>query len=169
ARVAADRIRYFPLALINASYDGPVFRDGINSIMFEPGSPLGHCSANRIDRPNHVRYTLSGAKAREILDQPDAALIDIAEGTFSRRLPIQTRRTFYHVARHEGGICAYGPYFTEAKRDLLRATLSIDGLEIAGDYLEGHTMEGCITAAKAAVVRLTERQTVEPAAKGVAA
>ena len=165
-RVAFDSLRYFPLALINAVYDGPIFTEGVNSIMFEPGAPLGHCSANRLHTPNHVRFTLSGKAARDILDRSDEELIDIAEATFSRRLPITANRTAMHVARHSGGICGYAPHFTTVKRDLLRAIGTIDGLEIAGDYLEGHTMEGCLTSAERAVERLAEKL---PAAQQVAA
>ncbi|MBV2358165.1 FAD-dependent oxidoreductase [Thalassococcus sp. CAU 1522] len=153
-RVAFDRLRYYPLALVNAVYDAPVFRDGVHSIMFEPGAPLGHCSANRLHSPHHVRYTLSGKAARDILDRSDAELVRIAEQTFSKRLPISAKRLQVHVARHPGGICGYAPYFTAVKRDILRAVDGIHGFEIAGDYLEGHTMEGCLTSADLAVQRL---------------
>lgn len=155
ARVAADSIRYHPLALINAVYDGPVFREGVHSIMFEPGSVLGHCSANRLDRPEHVRFTLSGRAARDVLDKSDDELITAAEQAFSQRMPIRAKRLTTHVARHMGGICGYAPYFSKVKRDLLRGIGNIRGLEIAGDYLEGHTMEGCLTSADLAVQRLT--------------
>lgn len=154
ARVAADSIRYHPLALINAVYDGPVFDPGVHSIMFEPGSILGHCSANRLDRPDHVRFTLSGRAAREVLDRSDDELIRAAEVEFARRMPFRAKRLSAHVARHPGGICGYAPYFTRVKRDLLRGIAGIDGLEVAGDYLEGHTMEGCLTSAELAVDRL---------------
>ncbi len=155
-RVAFDALRYYPLAMVNVVYDAPVFRDGVHSIMFEPGAPLGHCSANRLHTPNHVRYTLSGKAARDILDQPDDALVSIAEETFSARLPIRANRSQVHVARHVGGICGYAPYFTRVKRDMLRAVDGIHGLEIAGDYLEGHTMEGCLTSADLAVSRILD-------------
>ncbi|MBL8563426.1 MAG: FAD-dependent oxidoreductase [Gemmobacter sp.] len=154
ARVAASAVRYHPLALVNATYDGPVFRDGVHSIMFEPGSILGHCSANRLDQPHHARFTLSGKAAREVLDRPDDWLVEAAEQTFARRMPLRAARQSAHVARHTGGICGYAPYFTKVKRDLLRGVASIEGLEIAGDYLEGHTMEGCLTSAALAVERL---------------
>ncbi|NUB45451.1 FAD-dependent oxidoreductase [Fertoebacter nigrum] len=153
-RVAIDALRYFPLALVNVVYDAPVFRDGVHSIMFEPGAPLGHCSANRLTAPHHVRFTLSGKAARDILDRPDAELVQIAEDTFSRRLPITANRLAVHVARHPGGICGYAPYFTKVKQDMLRAVATLQGLEIAGDFLEGHTMEGCLTSADLAVQRL---------------
>ncbi|MFZ5962398.1 protoporphyrinogen/coproporphyrinogen oxidase [Thalassococcus sp. BH17M4-6] len=153
-RVALDSLRYFPLALINVVYDAPVFRDGVHSIMFEPGAPLGHCSANRLHSPHHVRFTMSGKAARDILDRSDAELVQIAEDSFSKRMPIDAKRLKVHVARHTGGICGYAPHFTQVKRDLLRAVETLQGLEVAGDYLEGHTMEGCLTSADLAVQRL---------------
>ncbi|SFR40177.1 protoporphyrinogen/coproporphyrinogen oxidase [Litoreibacter janthinus] len=158
-RVAVEALRYFPLAMINVVYDAPVFKEGVHSIMFEPGAPLGHCSANRLHTPHHVRYTLSGKAAREILDKPDHELVRIAEETFSKRMPINANRTHVHVARHSGGICGYAPHFTGLKKDLLRSVESISGLEIAGDYLEGHTMEGCLTSADLAVSRLLANTT----------
>ncbi len=154
ARVAATAIRYHPLALVNAVYDAPVFRENIHSIMFEPGSVLGHCSANRLDTPNHARFTLSGKAAREVLELPNDELLALTEATFSRRLPIRANRVTTHIARHPGGICGYAPYFSRVKRDLLRGVAALDGLEIAGDYLEGHTMEGCLTSGGLAVERL---------------
>jgi protoporphyrinogen/coproporphyrinogen III oxidase len=154
ARVAAAAVRYHPLAMINAVYDQPVFRGGINSIMFEPGSVLGHCSANRLDQPHHARFTLSGKAARDVLEQPDEALIAQAERAFSQHLPISGQRRALHIARHNGGICGYAPYFTKVKRDLLRGAAEICGLALAGDYLEGHTMEGCLTSAALAVDKM---------------
>ncbi|MCU0911286.1 MAG: FAD-dependent oxidoreductase [Rhodobacteraceae bacterium] len=158
ARVAAETVRYRPLALINAVYDRPVFAEGVHSIMFEPGSILGHCSANRLHRPDHVRFTLSGRAAREVLHLPDDELIAAAEAAFAKRMPFEARRLTAHVARHPGGICGYAPYFSRVKRDLLRGVGTIAGLEVAGDYLEGHTMEGCLTSADLAVDRLFGRE-----------
>jgi protoporphyrinogen/coproporphyrinogen III oxidase len=157
ARVAAAAVRYHPLAMINAVYDKPVFRDGVNSIMFEPGSVLGHCSANRLTQPHHVRFTLSGRAARDILDQPDDVLVRKAETAFSSHLPITGMCQVAHIARHTGGICGYAPYFTRVKRDLLRGIAEISGLAIAGDYLEGHTMEGCLMSAALAADQILRK------------
>ncbi|MEL4013094.1 protoporphyrinogen/coproporphyrinogen oxidase [Dryocola clanedunensis] len=156
AQQACEEIRYFPLAMINASYDKPVFRDGINSIMFDPGSVLGHCSANRLYHPEQVRFTLSGAEARKVLHLPDDELISLAEAEFSRYLPITGNRVKACVTRHMGGICAYAPYFSRVKSTLLAGVETIGGLEIAGDYLEGHTMEGCLHSAELAARRLRQ-------------
>lgn len=149
-----DRIRYFPVIMVNAIYDGDVFTDDINSIMFDESFHLGHCSANRLYQKNHVRFTISGRKARDILDWPDEKLVDLAEQEFGSILPIRVNRVFSHVQRHRGGICAYAPYFSRARHKLLEYTASIEGLEIAGDYLEGHAMGDCLQSSWNAVNRL---------------
>ena len=154
-RAEAERIRYFPLALINAIYDRDVFTENMNSIMFAPGSILGHCSANRMYQRNRVRFTLSGREARKVLHLSDETLIELAEREFRRFHPIEGARVHYHVQRHMGGICAYAPNFTTVRRRLMDHVATIEGLEIAGDYLDGHNMEGCLTSAMSAVERIT--------------
>ncbi|RWT92234.1 hypothetical protein [Raoultella ornithinolytica] len=122
--------------------------------MFEPGSVLGHCSANRLYQPELVRFTLSGAAARKVLHHPDETLIALAETEFSRRMPISGQLVTARVTRHMGGICAYAPNFTRVKAALLAGVERIAGLAIAGDYLEGHTMEGCLHSAELASQRI---------------
>jgi len=152
-----DKIRYFPVILINAEYEKDVFNGECNSIMFDHNFHLGHCSANRLYKKNSVRFTLSGKKGRSILDKFDEELIDLAEKEFSSVLPITSKRKLYHVQRHPGGICAYGPNFTRVKRKITDHIAGIKGLEIAGDYLEGHCMEQCLRSAKNAVNALLNK------------
>ncbi|OMH29125.1 NAD(P)/FAD-dependent oxidoreductase [Motiliproteus sp. MSK22-1] len=154
AQKALAEIRYFPLAMINIVYDCDIFEGDVNSIMFDPGSPLGHCSANRLYQKNHVRFTLSGKTARASLSLSDEDLIKLAEREFSKHLPINGKRVTANVTRHLGGICAYAPHFSQLKRVIIDGVASVSGLEVAGDYMEGHTMEGCLHSAEAAVERL---------------
>jgi len=164
-RRQAERIRYYPLALVNAVYDQDVFTPAMNSIMFGPGSILGHCSANRMYQKNRVRFTLSGRAARSVLEYGDEALVSLCEQEFRRFHPIDGKRIHYHVQRHMGGICAYAPRFTEVKRTLLDHISDIEGLEIAGDYLEGHNMEGCLMSAEKAVAQMTRTAPVPKVAE----
>lgn len=157
-RRAATQVRYFPLALINAEYDCDVFGDDLTSIMFDPGSPLGHCSANRLYQKNRVRFTLSGRRAREVLHLPDDELVALAEREFSRYCPIRGRRLYSHVARHEPGLCAYAPHYSGIRRTLTQYFAGIEGLHVAGDYLDGHNMEGCLLSAERAVNEITRSQ-----------
>jgi protoporphyrinogen/coproporphyrinogen III oxidase len=148
------KIRYFPVIIINAIYDRNVFSEKINSLMFSPEYHLSHCSANRHNKLDSVRFTLSGRKAREIMNEPNEKLILLAEKEFNNIIPISAKRIDYHIQRHEPGVCAYGPQYSQIRKQILEYVQSIKGLEIAGDYLEGHNMEGCLTASYNAVERM---------------
>lgn len=155
AASAAAAIPYYPLALINADYDADVFTPDMNSIMFNAASPLGHCSANRMYKPHSVRFTLSGRTARQILTLDDDTLVATAEEAFRRVHPINGRRLFAHVQRHLGGICAYGFNYSITRKRLLTVLARTRGCALAGDYLFGHNMEGCLQSAMAAIRHLT--------------
>ncbi|NOU51264.1 NAD(P)-binding protein [Pseudoalteromonas sp. JBTF-M23] len=148
---AIESVRYFPVALINAEYEADIFNEQCQSIMFDDSYHLGHCSANRSYKLNSVRFTIAGKKGREALQLSDEKLIDLAETEFSSVLPINSARVRYHVKRHMGGLCAYGAHHSKAKKVICDYVNSIQGLEIAGDYLEGHNMGACLSSAKKAV------------------
>lgn len=155
AQWAAARIPYHPLALINADYERDVFTPEMNSIMFDPDSPLGHCSANRMHKRHSVRFTLAGRRARSVLAQDDASLLAIAEDAFRRVHPLPGKAVFAHVRRHGDGLCAYGFGYSDSRRSLLAGLKPIQGLAVAGDYLYGHNMEGCLQSAMAATHHLS--------------
>jgi oxygen-dependent protoporphyrinogen oxidase len=152
-----ESARYYPVILINAIYDNDIFNENINSIMFDETFHLGHCSANRMYQKNHVRFTISGRKSRNIMGLCDDELISIAEKEFNSVLPINANRVFYHVARHPGGICAYAPNYSKVRNTLLEYVSTISGLEIAGDYLEGHSMGECLKSSKYAVDKILQQ------------
>ena len=152
---AVESVRYFPVALINSEYEADIFTEECQSIMFDESYHLGHCSANRSYKLNSVRFTIAGKKGREVLQLPDEELIELAEKEFSSILPIVSPRVRYHVKRHMGGLCAYGANYSKAKKVICDYVQSIEGLEIAGDYLEGHNMGACLSSAKKAVNNFT--------------
>jgi oxygen-dependent protoporphyrinogen oxidase len=158
---AASQVRYFPLALVNAVYDGDVFDDKTSSIMFDKSAHIGHCSANRLYQKNIVRFTLSGRHARNILHLPDQELIEVAEREFKSVWPIRSKRQYFHVQRHRGGICAYAPHFSRIRRTLMSYLDTVEGFGVAGDYLEGHHMEGCLQSARRAVERIAAAERAE--------
>jgi oxygen-dependent protoporphyrinogen oxidase len=153
---AVESVRYFPVALINAEYASDVFNEKCHSIMFDESYHLGHCSANRSHKLNSVRFTIAGKKGREVLQLSDEELIDLAETEFSSVLPISSPRVRYHVKRHMGGLCAYGANHSKTKKIICDYIKGIEGLEIAGDYLEGHNIGACLSSAKKAVNKFTE-------------
>lgn len=154
------RVNYFPLIMVNAVYDKDVFTNDISSIMFDENYHLGHCSANRLYDLDHVRFTFSGQNSRELWKLGDQELIDLAEKEFSQVLPIKGKRIEYHVARHTDGLCGYCSHYSEVKKQLLDYIFSIEGLEVAGDFLEGHAMGDCLYSSKKAVDRLMAGQSL---------
>ncbi len=156
---AVRAVRYFPVALINAEYEDDVFDQHCQSIMFDERYHLGHCSANRSYKLNSVRFTVSGRKGRSILHLPDEELVKIAEEEFSTIRPIRSPRVRYHVQKHLGGMCAYGPMHTETKKVICDFVKGIEGLEIAGDYLEGHNMGHCLVSARKATENIINSAT----------
>ncbi|WGF90530.1 FAD-dependent oxidoreductase [Marinivivus vitaminiproducens] len=163
---AVGAIPYYPLALMNADYEREVFTPDMNSIMFDPASPLGHCSANRTYRRHSVRFTLSGRMARPLLREDDARLADRAQAAFARVHPLPGQPRFVHVERHLGGICAYGFHYSRSRRRLLAGMERIAGLALAGDYLFGHNMEGCLQSSLAAVLHLTGERDAYASTRG---
>lgn len=153
---AVSAVPYYPLALINADYEEDVFTPEMNSIMFDKQSPLGHCSANRMYKRHSVRFTLSGRQARPLLTHDDDTLLSVAEAEFRRVHPIPGKARLFHVKRHLDGLCAYGFNYSESRRKLLSCLEEIGGLALAGDYLFGHNMEGCLQSAMAAIRHLAE-------------
>lgn len=154
---AIGAVPYQPLALVNADYDRDVFTPAMNSIMFDPSSPLGHCSANRTYRRHSVRFTLSGRTARPLLREDDTVIAEQAQAAFTRVHPLPGRPRFVHVQRHLGGICAYGFRYSRSRREILAGMERTAGLALAGDYLFGHNMEGCLQSSLAAVSHLLGR------------
>ena len=149
-----DKIRYFPVIIILAKYKKDIFNDRLKSIFFDNSHYVAHCSANRTHQKDLVRYSIAGKKGRSLLDMNDEELISLAESELSKVLPISAERLYCHVHRHEKGICAYCPNFTKVRKQILSHASTIKGLEIAGDYLNGHHLEGCLESAKNAVENL---------------
>lgn len=52
------------------------------------------------------------------------------------------------------GICAYGFRYSRSRREILAGMERTAGLALAGDYLFGHNMEGCLQSSLAAVSHL---------------
>lgn len=147
-KAEADKVRYYPVILIVAQYEDDIFDDRMMSLFFNNTYHLGHCSANRAYEKNVVRYTITGRRGRDLFAADDESLIATAEKELSTMIPISSKRIFYHVQRYERGICAYCGNYTSVKKRIINHVSKIDGLKIAGDYLQGHHLEGCLRSAK---------------------
>ena len=139
-----QKVRYLAITLVQAVYNKDVFPENITSLCMEESGILGHCSANRVYQKNHVRYTLSGPKAREVINLSDSELLEIAEKELKSVLPFQAECLDFHVYRYPRGVCAYAPNYSDIFLDFKAYVSKIKGLEIAGDYISTAKIEDCI-------------------------
>ena len=162
----ADAVRYSPLILAVAKYHENVFNNKFSSIFFDRSYHLGHVSASRAYEKNVIRYTFSGKKGRKVFQKEDHEVMDLAERELFttiqkvRQKPVTPNRLVYKVYRYDKGVCSYGARFSRLRRRLLDYFSSIRGLALAGDYFNGHNMEGCLSSSKAAVDHLIQQQSV---------
>ena len=119
-----NKIRYFPVTVINAKYEKDVMDNGITSMVFNENYHLSHCSVPEYSKKNQIRYSISGRKRRTTYDMDDKQLIELAEKELSTLFPITSKRLYYHVKKHEKGMCAYCPNFTRAREKLLKYNIS---------------------------------------------
>ena len=150
-------VRYFPLLVLLAEYERPVFEHRVRAIVFGPEHELSNAGAYGTDELNVVRYTFSGRSARALSEQePDAErLAAIAEATLGPHAPIAgNRRRALLAKRFLPGLCAYHPDQAGLLSHLESGGEAIPGLSLAGDYLRGCSIEGCFAAAQEAVAAI---------------
>jgi oxygen-dependent protoporphyrinogen oxidase len=161
-RLAAElrEIRYFPVAVIVAEYDRPVFTDRVRAVVFDAASPLSNAGAYGVADRHIVRYTFSGQAARALLARDTGAedLLDTAEPILAAHFPAAARhhrRRLAH-ARWEAGLCAYSRHHATRLDRVDAALTALLGLVLTGDWLRGASIEACFRAAReriAAAVR----------------
>ncbi|HEX8646571.1 MAG TPA: FAD-dependent oxidoreductase [Thermoleophilaceae bacterium] len=151
--LAADlaRVRYFPAAVILAEYDRPVFTPEVRGVVFDATEPVSNAGAYGVSDLNLVRYTFSGRAAREALAAGTGpeSLLELAEAQLGRFLPVAAarRRDFVHRSWSHG-YCAYLPRYGDFLERVHSAVGRVGGLELAGDYLRGASIEACFRAAR---------------------
>jgi oxygen-dependent protoporphyrinogen oxidase len=158
----ADRLRsvaYYPVTLVLAEYDRPIFSPSVRAIVFDRWHALSNAGAYGINDLNLVRYTFSGRTSRRVTDAMDIeALLHGAESTLSRYVAIDRGWRRGVVARRfNPGLCAYTPHHATFLRQITAETQQLTGLHLTGDYLQGASIEACFRAASACVQRLATR------------
>jgi len=149
-------VRYFPLAVVLAEYEQPVFAPDVRAIVFGPEQALSNAGAYGVDDLNVVRYTFSGRAARSLLDATADVkrLISAGEHLLAAHANLQgnPRRSMV-TRRFVPGLCAYHADQTGMLAGLRAAITPVAGLGLTGDYLSGCSIEACFAAAQGAVGR----------------
>jgi oxygen-dependent protoporphyrinogen oxidase len=163
-------INYYPVSLVIAEYERPVFSPAVRAIVFDQDQPLSNAGAYGVNDLHLVRYTFSGRafrRGRPGTTSPDA-LLGQAEAALGRYVPLagNPRRRF--VARQfDTGLCAYTARHDRFLDRIDEELGRIDGLYLTGDYIQGASIEACFRAASACARQLVQREhPSRPAATG---
>jgi oxygen-dependent protoporphyrinogen oxidase len=157
-------VAYYPVTLVLAEYDRPIFSSSVRAFVFDSRQALSNAGAYGINDLNVVRYTFSGRAARDIGDATDAeALVARGEAALSRHLAIDRaidrrwRRRFV-ARRFNPGLCAYTPYHSTFVDAVTRGARQLPGLYLTGDYMQGASIEACFRSASACAQQLAARE-----------
>lgn len=158
--------RYFPVTVLVAQYQQPVFEADLRALTFPPNSALSNVGAYGINDLDCVRYTFSGAAAQAIgsHDLVDDQLLSIAEKLAAPYVhltgnPCQVfkRKSWTH------GLCGYTLNEAKFRSQLRSAQSDLPGLHFTGDYIKGASMENCFRAAKGVVAEFLASDPTVPA------
>ncbi|WP_280454481.1 protoporphyrinogen/coproporphyrinogen oxidase [Nocardia brasiliensis] len=164
---AADllgEVRYFPATVVLIEYDRPVFTPEIRAIALD-GGPCSNIGAYGVKDRHIARYTFSGRLARPLpsAEQLDEWLDD-AEAILQRHLvPGEVARVRRTTRQWKSAYCGYLPFHGDFLAKLNQETAPIAGLELAGDYLRGVSLEACTRAGYEAATALTRSCSTKPA------
>jgi oxygen-dependent protoporphyrinogen oxidase len=158
-------VRYFPLIVLLAEYERPVFNSRVRAVVFGPEDALSNAGAYGTGDLNVVRYTFSGRRARELTDQePDAErLAAMAERALAAHADLDGNGRRAMIAhRFLPGLCAYHTDQAGFLERLASEEAQIAGVHLTGDYLRGCSIEACFAAAEQSVAGI--RPGAEPPA-----
>jgi protoporphyrinogen/coproporphyrinogen III oxidase len=152
-----SRIRYNPVGILVAEYHSDVFNKEQRAFVFSPRNYLSNAGAYGINDLNIVRYTFSGKESRKFLDSNPTTevLLETAEAEFSNHtgitLPSPAKAKTGRILR--AGLSSYSNNHTDTLNEIRTEVSKINGMYLAGDYIEGVSIEACylsgLNAAKA--------------------
>lgn len=161
-------LRYFPVGVVVAEYDRPVFPDAFAALAAPSGMALSNAGSYGLQDRHIIRFTFSGRAARDRIEagrfDPDE-LLDEAEAFLRQHVPGGGFERVRHVARlFDPGLCAYARNPAEHRRAIEARLERLDAMSLAGDYLRGASLEACVRAAREAVERVVTDEAVRAGA-----
>lgn len=154
-----SEVRYFPTTVVLVEYDRPVFTPEVRALAMNDGGPCSNAGSYGMRERHIVRYTFSGRNGR-ITDQPEPERVENwvseSEARLTRYLSAGRARRVNIVARNwKAGYSAYVPFHGEFLAEVNGTLSGLPGLELAGDYLWGVSIEACTRSGRAAAARLS--------------
>ncbi|MDI2127664.1 protoporphyrinogen/coproporphyrinogen oxidase [Yinghuangia seranimata] len=150
-------IRYFPSTVVLVEYDRPVFTPEVRALAMHDGGPCSNAGSYGMEDRHIVRYTFSGRNGR--VAEPTESLltewVGATEERLTRYLGAARAKRVNQVSRAwAAAYCAYSPYHSELLTEVDEQVAQVRGLELAGDYLWGVSLEACSRSGNAAGDRL---------------
>jgi oxygen-dependent protoporphyrinogen oxidase len=158
-------VAYFPVALVLAEYDRPVFSSRVRALVFDEHEVVSNAGAYGVNDLHLVRYTFSGRTAREYLAKSidTEELLRLGEAALSRHIALDpSSRRRFAAKRFHHGLCGYTSHHGRFIESLNQERKKVAGLYLTGDYMQGASIEACFRSASACVNQLAmeEKQQV---------
>lgn len=146
------RISYYPVSLILAEYNRPIFSPQVRALVLDEDELLSNAGAYSVRDMHLVRYTFSGRSARPHMNDRAEELLEAGEKVLNRYIPVnKSERKRFHARHFDPGLCAYAPFHSDLLDNLKARLSNIPGLQLTGDYVQGASLEACFRAAKKCV------------------
>lgn len=146
-----DTIPYNPIGVVVAEYERPYANK--ERVEFGKESVLSSVGYYGNDNTKLIRYSFSGTEARKLLEQKKT----IAELAVEGEKEVE-KYTDEDLGKNIGsvgqilprGLCAYSADHQILLENITKEVRQIQGLQLAGDYIEGVSIEGCFRSGKKA-------------------
>lgn len=151
------QLRYFPATVVLVEYDRPVFTHEVRALAMDTG-PCSNAGSYGAEDRHIVRYTFSGRHARgPVTDQRIADWVDEAEADLARHSPVAGANRVATLSRHwSASYCGYAPFHPELLSRIRAGVAGVHGLQLAGDYLRGVSLEACSRSGAEAAAALAD-------------
>lgn len=156
-----NQVRYFPVGVVIAEYENPVFDQEVRALTFGENLPLSNVGAYGIDDLNLARFTFSGKAAQEVL-HPDIRgeeLLAMGEAIAKPYLNISDNTLKSFGAKYwTTGLCGYSTQEENFQLRLEQVVEGCHGLFLTGDYLKGASLENCFRSAMSVVNKIVKQR-----------
>lgn len=139
-------IRYNPVGILVTEYEQDVFSMDKRAWTFPEKSVLSNAGSYGVNDRNIVRYTFSGITSRSLLDKNISVeeLVKIAEQEVETYTDLTLGKRVGNVGKiMTHGLCSYSYNHQLLLDDINKIVESKEGMTLAGDYMEGLSIEGC--------------------------
>ena len=150
-------VSYFPVGVVVAEYNRPIFRRDVRALVFPEDQPLSNAGVYGVEERHIVRYTFSGAAAQAMLasDPEPEQMLDEAERILAKYVPVSCRERVSFVGKvMRVGLCAYARRHARFMNGIEGTLRRFPGVELTGDYLQGASIEACFRASLACTDRI---------------